>query len=132
MIVGVVQVFGLLSPDDAFGPTSAIGSLLPVGGPSGQSFGKFAVSYESILPDGEIVVGDGTALADLTEFFFDTPDPGDEIIRTASFQSSNIPEPSSIVLATSAALMILACTILRARIGTAYTLTRGRALQNQS
>ena len=108
-----VLVFGRLSPD-AFGPTSANGSLLPVRGLDGQSFGNFAVSYEAILPDGNIVVGDGNALADLTEITFGE---NGETITFASF--SNIPEPSSIVMATSATLLILAWPILRARIGKA-------------
>jgi hypothetical protein len=50
----------------------------------------------------------------------------------ATASVSTIPEPSSIVMATSAALLILAWPILRARIGKACTLTRGRARQNQS
>jgi hypothetical protein len=121
-----VLVFGRLSTE-GFGPTSANGSLLPTtGGPAGSSFGNFAVSYEAILPDGNIVVGDGTAVADLTEISVGN---NGETITFASFQSSNIPEPSSIVMATSAALLILAWPILRARIGKAYTLTRGRARQ---
>jgi hypothetical protein len=124
-----VQVFGII-PGDPFGPTSANGSLVPFCGPDGLSFGNFAVSYEAILPDGSIVVGDGTALADLTEISIGPPNG--ETITFASFQSSNIPEPSSIVMATSAALLILAWPILRARIGKAYTLTRGSARLNQS
>jgi hypothetical protein len=43
-----------------------------------------------------------------------------------------IPEPRSIVLMASGTLLILAWPILRARIGKAYTLTRGRARLNQS
>jgi hypothetical protein len=131
----MVQVFGLLAPD-VFGPTSANGSLLPVsGGPNGTSFGNFALSYEAILPDGPdsfIIVGDGTAVADLTEISFGINGEGfnGETITFASF--SNIPEPSSIVMATSAALPILACPILRARIGKVYALARDRARQYQS
>jgi hypothetical protein len=43
-----------------------------------------------------------------------------------------IPEPRSIVLMASGTLLILAWPFLRARIGKAYTLTRGRARLNQS
>ena len=49
------------------------------------------------------------------------------ITESVFVEFQTIPEPSSIVMATSAALLILAWPILRARIGKAYTLTRGSA-----
>jgi hypothetical protein len=92
---------------DPFGPSSAIGSLFPVGGPGGQSTGNFFLTYQSILPDGQIDVGGGTATVDLTQVFF--PNPGAETITFAAFQSpsvSSLPEPASIVHAALAVLVI--------------------------
>jgi hypothetical protein len=98
----------------------------------------FNVSGEFYLvdPSGEFIGPNGDGSPDdvsvrFTYTYFQISNYQDSgFIATASV--ATIPEPSSIVMATSAALLILAWPILRARIGKAYTLTRGRARLNQS
>jgi hypothetical protein len=95
---------GTLSPPDAFGPTSATGSLFLDAGPGGLVVGNFFLTYESILPNGQIDVGNGGAVADLTTTSFFFPSPQDVTVSFASFTS--VPEPSSIVPAALAVLVI--------------------------
>jgi hypothetical protein len=89
-----VYVPGILSPADPFGPTSATASLLPYGGPSGASFGNFSVTYDLILPGGQLVVGTGGAIADLTSIEYNS-----DLSQTFTFATFTgiVPEPSSIV-----------------------------------
>jgi hypothetical protein len=94
---------GYLLPPDAFGPTSASGSWAFFAGPPGPFTGNFFLTYQSILPDGEIDVGNGTAVADITDTSYEG---GQTTVLFASFQSSNLPEPPSIVLAALAILVI--------------------------
>jgi hypothetical protein len=91
-----IQVGGFLSPEDAFGPTSATASLLPFGGPGQESFGNFAVTYDSIQPNGDIITGNDAAIADLTYFVLGEQD----MFTFATF--TTVPEPSSWVLAAVA------------------------------
>jgi hypothetical protein len=104
-----MEATGLLSPLNAFGPTSATGSLLPYGGLGNGGAGNFFLTYEAILPDGMIEVGNGSALADITTGIRDGAQNYN--VGFATFQST-IPEPSSIVQAALAILTIaiVACT----------------------
>jgi hypothetical protein len=109
---------GLLSPLDAFGPTSAAGSMEAFGGYGGQDGGDFFLTYQSILPDGQIVNGNGSAIADVSSVSID--EFGTQTISFASFQST-VPEPSSIVqaaLAVLAATLVLAWRSFRPRLRT--------------
>jgi len=104
-----ISVGGRLSPPDPFGPTSASGSLLAFGGPGGSSYGDFSVTYESILPNGQLDVGDGSAIADLTRIFYINEL---ESITYATF--TTVPEPTSIVHAALAVIVIAVVASIRA------------------
>jgi hypothetical protein len=95
------------------GPTSASGGIEFMDGPGGSSLGNFFVTYQSILPDGQIDVGNGTAVADLTSgFFYSLPNNGlGETIGFATF--TTVPEPSSIVPAALAVLVIAVVAWMR-------------------
>ena len=86
-----------------FGADSASGTLLVNSGYFGYNVGNFALSYQSILPNGQIDVGAGMAVADIT--IIDVDGNGNGEIDFASFQS--IPEPSAIVLAATAVPLIV-------------------------
>ncbi len=80
----------------SFGPTSASGSTF-AGGLAGFS-GNFDLTYQSILPDGEIVVGDGFAVADFSAY----TDPyffGSGYSEFASFEGTAPPAPEPPALA---------------------------------
>jgi PEP-CTERM motif len=98
-----------------FGPTSASGSISFNGGPGGSAVGNFFVTYESILPNGQIDVGNGSAVADLTTGVlddFDGPISTWTVIHSfATF--TTVPEPSSGVLAGLAILVIAAVAWMR-------------------
>jgi hypothetical protein len=91
---------------DQLGPTSASGLYNFFDGPGGFTSGNFFVTFQSILPDRQIDVGNGTAVADLTSgFFYGLPDGGvGETVGFATF--TTVPEPSSIVPAALAVLVI--------------------------
>ena len=105
-----ISVFGPTVPFDPFGPTSASASLELVSPPDIGS-GDFSVTYQSVGSNGLIDVGDGSALAHLT--FFQEIFPV-TVRATATFQTV-VPEPSSIVMAASGALVVLAVALVRAR-----------------
>ena len=100
---------------DEFGPTSASGSFNFFGGPAGIFVGNFFVTYESILPNGQIDVGNGSAVADLTTGVlddFDGPISTWTVIHSfATF--TTVPEPPSSVLAGLAILVIAAAAWMR-------------------
>jgi hypothetical protein len=89
------------------------------------SFSLIDPSGEFIGPSGNGNPSDVSMIADITY----QVDNYSGIVESVFIEFQTIPEPSSIVMATSAALLILAWPILRARIGKAYTLTRGRDRQ---
>jgi hypothetical protein len=134
--VGVPPYFFLLSVTDGISGQSAdlasgtLGSALYHGYNYVTSFDLSDPSGEFIGPNGNGNPSDVSMNADITYSVLNTQ----EIVESVfiEFQTITIPEPSSIVMATPAALLILAWPSLRARIGKAYTLTRGRARQNQS
>jgi hypothetical protein len=92
------------------------------------SFALFDPSGEFIGPNGNGNPSNVSMIADITYVFANYGG----ITESVFVEFQTIPEPSSIVMATSAALLILAWPILRARIGMAYTFTRDRGRQNQS
>jgi hypothetical protein len=100
---------GVLSPA-VFGPTSAAGSIFPFGGAPISTFANFFVTYQSILPDGQIDVGNGGGVADFTSFNI-APPVGLESTTFATF--TTVPEPPSIVLAALAALVIAVVARIR-------------------
>jgi len=95
----------LFFPNNPFGPNSAGGSMIGnLSNPSYAGFptANFFVDYQSILPDGSIDTSYGSALGDI---FLPAAHPG--IIGETIFVSfQTVPEPSSIVLAGAALLMI--------------------------
>ncbi len=97
----------LFFPNNPFGANSASGSVFgtvfPGPGYLGYPVGNFAVNYQSIPPDGSIDTSSGYADGDM---FLAIGHPilfGETIF--VSFQT--VPEPSSIVLAGAALLMIM-------------------------
>jgi hypothetical protein len=103
---------GPFTPPDPFGPTSASGSISFGGGPGGSTSGNFFLTYESILPNGQIDVGNGGAVADLTTIEYDFSEPGPTV--TESFATFNtVPEPPSSVPAGLAILVIAAVAWMR-------------------
>jgi hypothetical protein len=94
----------------------------------GASFFLTDPSGEFIGPNGNGNPSDVSVTADIYYLFANVYGATESVF----IEFHTIPEPSSIVMATSAALLILAWPILRSRIGTAYALTRGRARLNQS
>ncbi len=93
-------------PFASFGPTSASGTVLGPGGHGPPSVGNFALSYQSILPDGMIDPDGSFASADLTTNTLSGLDSGDEIFLDFTGSGFSAPEPSSIVTATIAVLAI--------------------------
>jgi hypothetical protein len=108
--IGSVFAFGAIFPADPFGPTSASGGIFLMDGPGGNVSGNFFLTYDSILPDGQIDVGNGVAVADLTTNFFNHP-MGETTVSFASFTS--VPEPSSIVPAALAVLVFAVVAWMR-------------------
>jgi hypothetical protein len=106
---------GPFIPSDPFGPTSASASINFDGGPAGFFSGNFFVTYESILPNGQIDVGNGSAVADLTAIEFNNPESF--AIQTSIFATFTtavpVPEPPSSVLAGLAILVIAAVAWMR-------------------
>ena len=105
---------GAISADE-FGPTSASGSFNFYGGPAGIFVGNFFVTYESILPNGQIDVGNGGAVADLTTIEFNLVGPPFSIrtVSIVTFATLPVPEPPSSVLAGLAILVIAAVAWMR-------------------
>jgi hypothetical protein len=98
---------GPYNPPDPFGPTSASGIINFNGGPAGSTIGNFFLTYESILPNGQIDVGNGSAVADLTTIEYDFESPVATV--TESFATfTTVPEPPSRVLAGLAILVMAA------------------------
>jgi hypothetical protein len=114
MEIGTIWGQGQNLPIDQFGPTSASGGYNFNVGPGGFSSGNFFVTYQSILPDGQIDVGNGTAVADLTStFHYPIPGPS-ELGETVGFATfTTVPEPSSIVPAALAVLVIAVVAWMR-------------------
>jgi len=87
-----------------FGPESASGSIFGGYGYYGLSpVANYFVNYESILPDGMLVTGGDSAVADITYLNLD----GNRTGGVLFFSFQTVPEPSSIVPAASAVLMIV-------------------------
>ena len=106
----MISMFGLLDPQFPFGPTSASASFSLTSPPLVES-GDFSLTYQSIGSNGLIDVGDGSALAHLSYSQY-TYIP-ETVFATVTFQT--VPEPSTIVLATIAALAMSAVGLRRAR-----------------
>ena len=105
-IIGI-DSFSLLGPTSGSGGTNFIN-----GGPAGSAVGNFFVTYESILPNGQIDVGNGSAVADLTTIEFDFGEPvSTETVSFVTF--TTVPEPPSSVLAGLAILVIAAVAWMR-------------------
>jgi hypothetical protein len=96
-----------------FGPTSASASFNFDDGPGGSFFGNFFVTYESILPNGQIDVGNGSAVADLTTIVFDFSRGLDSTMTESIATFTAVPEPPSSVLAGLAILVIAAVAWMR-------------------
>ena len=109
---GVVGSQGAFVPPDPFGPTSASGSLFFDSGPAGSATGNFFLTYESILPNGQIDVGNGSAVADLTTIGYGLGPP-DFAVITSFATFTTVPEPPSSVLAGLAILVIAAVAWVR-------------------
>jgi hypothetical protein len=105
---------GIIIPGD-FGPTSASQSFSFDGGPAGAFSGNFFVTYESILPNGQIDVGNGGAVADLTTIEFNLVGPPFSIrtVSIVTFATLPVPEPPSSVLAGVAILVIATIAWMR-------------------
>jgi hypothetical protein len=96
------------------GPTSASASINFTDGPGGSEVGNFFVTYESILPNGQIDVGNGSAVADLTSIEFTNPESfAIQTFIFATFTTLPVPEPPSSVLAGLAILVIAAVAWMR-------------------
>jgi hypothetical protein len=106
---------GPFNPPDPFGPTSASAFIRGYFGPGGSESGDFFVTYESILPNGQIDVGNGTAIADLTTIEYDFSRPIWTVTETfATFTTlAAVPEPPSSVLAGLAILVVAAVAWIR-------------------
>ena len=107
-----LQVTGSPDPADPFGPTS--GAATMIGPPfdyASWEVGNFAVSYQSILPDGTIDTSSGFANGDILAIYTDPA--GNGATEYVSFQT--IPEPPSIVPAASA-LLVTAIIGLKRRL----------------
>ena len=77
-------------------------------GPGGNNTGNFFLTYESILPNGQIDVGNGNATADLTTFEYDLQSPVATVTESFATFISVVPEPPSRVLAGLAILVMAA------------------------
>jgi hypothetical protein len=94
--------------------TSASGSFSFNGGPAGSTFGNFFLTYESILPNRQLDVGNGIAVADLTTVFFNfQPSPQGPIVTESFATFTTVPEPPSGMLAGLAILVIAAVAWMR-------------------
>jgi hypothetical protein len=101
-------------PPAEFGSTSASGSINFNDGPGGSFVGNFFLTYESILPNGQIDVGNGSAVADLTTVEFDFGESFSNSFVIVSFATfTTVPEPPSSVLAGLAILVIAAVAWVR-------------------
>jgi hypothetical protein len=87
------------------GPQIADGYVVPFQQGHGQEFVYYALTYQSILPDGSIDITGGSAEATMRYSYYDEL-YGNSGNGFVSFQSQSVPEPSSIVLAAIASLMI--------------------------
>jgi hypothetical protein len=115
-IVGApIPIFGTggVTPSDPFGPTSASGGITFNGGPGGTVFGNYFVTYESILPNGQIDVGNGSAVADLTTIVIDSGESVSTQTVSIAMFTTTVPEPPSSVLAGLAILVIAAVAWMR-------------------
>jgi hypothetical protein len=107
------QISGNGPYHQALGPTSASGTIFPYPDQAALVYVNYFLTYDSILPDGQINTGSGAALADFTSTILITP-TGDESVTFATFQStSSIPEPPSIMLAALAVLLIAVVVRMR-------------------
>jgi hypothetical protein len=118
-IGNMITAFGPTFPTNPFGPTSATAVLGREDTPPVVQSGDFSLTYESIAPNGVINVGNGTAIAQLNweDFAYFNPVTGlnEHVVESATFNSPSIvPEPASIVMAASGALLVLACAFVRA------------------
>ena len=85
-----VPSFGSLS----YNSTSASGSVSFSGfNGSGDNYGFFSATFDSIMPNGEIVVGSGSASAQITLNSLSSGEPVRDIV-----QFSSVPEPSSFAM----------------------------------
>ena len=86
------ELSGLLENDFIFGPQFALGTIDYFQYPVGIGFGNFDLSYNSILPDGNIDTTNGFAVADVFygNYDFDTGITENIFI---SFQSEASPNP---------------------------------------
>jgi hypothetical protein len=73
--------------------------------------GDFSATFQSIMPDGQIVVGDGIASAVIETNTGTTT--GNGVVTWTHFTSVITPEPASIVQAASSILIIAICAWLR-------------------
>ena len=102
----------------SFGPTSASGGDF-AGGYAGFD-GYFDVTYQSILPDGEMDTRGGFAVAQYsgnTDLGYESP----YIAWSASFTS--VPEPSSIVPMAIGAVVVATWVVIRRRSGSSKNLS---------
>jgi len=102
------QIDGPFSYSVTSNSVSASGNGVP-GGYLGPTYADFSVTYQSISPNGWISPTNATATADYNG---DNQGPSNSSTNISlnfesQFQSQAVPEPSSIVLAASGALMIL-------------------------
>ncbi len=100
---------GGLAPG-TFGPNAASGTVVGLIYPgdvypySGPFYGNFSITYQSIFPDGQIDTSNGMAVGDIMENYSSPEGNGEN--SSLYFYSVTIPEPSSMVLAASAILLI--------------------------
>ncbi len=98
--------------DMKYGPTSASGSIIIDS--QAATYGNFSATYESILPNGQIVVGDGGASANVYGDAFDQYGDGDTYAMQFTGSGAPIvPEPASIVPAALAVLMLVTFAWIR-------------------
>jgi hypothetical protein len=138
------ELFDSLSDVNILGGTSTVNisggifsgpmSLLLQNGSTVNFFGS-DLNFDPSTGQLSGVLADGDPLNVIVDSGFSTPYSGPLTISpdgdaiTFGPGLNVIPEPRSIVLMASGTLLILAWPILRARIGKAYTLTRGTARQ---
>ena len=102
MSIGGAEIEGFLY-QDPFGPSSASGVISDIHNLDRQYVvGHFTLSYPSVLPDGAIDTSYGDALGDITGGMQDVYGTGFRF----SYSFFIVPEPSSIVQAASAILII--------------------------
>lgn len=102
-----------------YGPTAAAGAGVTLGLSQSQGW-RFAATYESISPDGQIENGDGTAVAGITTVQQSDPfHPHKNYIEIDHVNFTSVPEPASISLAMSglaAAAIFWSRRLLAARL----------------